>query len=384
MLICDLIDAIKPGSIQYNLLKTSGTPEVSCVDEPRSFSTPCLSGKDGQRALRDLHGQKDRRPHLRSAGRHRRNETENAPDWVRLSHGKRSARTEELTGTRFLSHLSRWHIPLTRIVTRSTLVHLRGFYTFLIFIRARFDLTFFFSHHRTYKINQNERSSEVLQAWHTLHAHALRFCDSKFSVYCSSYFYLSMYPREKGLLFCHGEKMSSTFIPIQSSISSIQILGDRLSTRYIVDHTPGVSYCWHSRWPIVEMLGIDRSSRAKVISRYGSMSAATNVSRIVRIVIVLVGVVQQFSWMMLNNVLLMLSRSIFLVDSLSVACVRVNNHLFDHLRWLVVGVENMRFLRMERVPPRGTRADVPVGVLVVQSPCFVRMVSRSSIVRQAG
>ncbi|CAF1304416.1 unnamed protein product [Adineta ricciae] len=28
MLICDLIDAIKPGSIQYNLLKTSGTPEA--------------------------------------------------------------------------------------------------------------------------------------------------------------------------------------------------------------------------------------------------------------------------------------------------------------------------------------------------------------------
>lgn len=27
-LICDLIDAIKPGSIQYGLLKTSGTPEV--------------------------------------------------------------------------------------------------------------------------------------------------------------------------------------------------------------------------------------------------------------------------------------------------------------------------------------------------------------------
>jgi hypothetical protein len=29
MLICDLIDAIKPGSIQYNLLKSSGTAEVS-------------------------------------------------------------------------------------------------------------------------------------------------------------------------------------------------------------------------------------------------------------------------------------------------------------------------------------------------------------------
>jgi hypothetical protein len=28
MLICDLIDAIKPGSIQYNLLKTSGTADV--------------------------------------------------------------------------------------------------------------------------------------------------------------------------------------------------------------------------------------------------------------------------------------------------------------------------------------------------------------------
>jgi plastin-3 len=28
MLICDLIDAIKPGSIQYNLLKTSGSPDV--------------------------------------------------------------------------------------------------------------------------------------------------------------------------------------------------------------------------------------------------------------------------------------------------------------------------------------------------------------------
>lgn len=28
MLICDLIDAIKPGSIQYNLLKTTGTAEV--------------------------------------------------------------------------------------------------------------------------------------------------------------------------------------------------------------------------------------------------------------------------------------------------------------------------------------------------------------------
>ncbi|CAF3345767.1 unnamed protein product [Rotaria socialis] len=28
MLICDLIDAIKPGSIQYNLLKTAGTPEA--------------------------------------------------------------------------------------------------------------------------------------------------------------------------------------------------------------------------------------------------------------------------------------------------------------------------------------------------------------------
>lgn len=31
MLICDLIDSIKPGSIQYNLLKTSGTPEVSSI-----------------------------------------------------------------------------------------------------------------------------------------------------------------------------------------------------------------------------------------------------------------------------------------------------------------------------------------------------------------
>ncbi len=29
MLICDLIDAIKPGSIQYNLLKSSGTAEVN-------------------------------------------------------------------------------------------------------------------------------------------------------------------------------------------------------------------------------------------------------------------------------------------------------------------------------------------------------------------
>ena len=28
MLICDLIDAIKPGSIQYNLLKSAGTAEV--------------------------------------------------------------------------------------------------------------------------------------------------------------------------------------------------------------------------------------------------------------------------------------------------------------------------------------------------------------------
>jgi len=28
MLICDLIDAIKPGSIQYNLLKTATTPEA--------------------------------------------------------------------------------------------------------------------------------------------------------------------------------------------------------------------------------------------------------------------------------------------------------------------------------------------------------------------
>lgn len=28
VLICDLIDAIKPGSIQYGLLKTAGTPEV--------------------------------------------------------------------------------------------------------------------------------------------------------------------------------------------------------------------------------------------------------------------------------------------------------------------------------------------------------------------
>lgn len=29
MLICDLIDAIKPGSIQYNLLKSTGTAEVN-------------------------------------------------------------------------------------------------------------------------------------------------------------------------------------------------------------------------------------------------------------------------------------------------------------------------------------------------------------------
>jgi hypothetical protein len=28
MLICDLIDAIKPGFINYDLLKTTGTPEV--------------------------------------------------------------------------------------------------------------------------------------------------------------------------------------------------------------------------------------------------------------------------------------------------------------------------------------------------------------------
>lgn len=36
MVICDLIDAIKPGSIQYNLLKTTGTPEV-CIYKKRSF-----------------------------------------------------------------------------------------------------------------------------------------------------------------------------------------------------------------------------------------------------------------------------------------------------------------------------------------------------------
>lgn len=31
MLICDLIDAIKPGSIQYSLLKTTGTAEVKSI-----------------------------------------------------------------------------------------------------------------------------------------------------------------------------------------------------------------------------------------------------------------------------------------------------------------------------------------------------------------
>lgn len=39
MLICDLIDAIKPGSIQYNLLKTSGTPEVSDHQKQELFRT---------------------------------------------------------------------------------------------------------------------------------------------------------------------------------------------------------------------------------------------------------------------------------------------------------------------------------------------------------
>ena len=37
MLICDLIDAIKPGSIQYNLLKSSGTAEVNLILIKKSF-----------------------------------------------------------------------------------------------------------------------------------------------------------------------------------------------------------------------------------------------------------------------------------------------------------------------------------------------------------
>ena len=185
-------------------------------------------------------------------------------------------------------------------------------------------------------------------------------------------------PRERFLRFFHVK--SSTFIPIQSSISSVQILGIWLSTRYIVHDTPGVSYCWHSRWPIIERFGLDRSSRAEIVSRYGSMSSAANVPRIV---IVLVGIIEQISRMLLNDVLLMLSGSLLLVDRFSFTCVRVNNHLFDNLRWLIVGIENVRFLRMKRMPSRGTRADVTVGVFVVQSLCAVRMVSRPAIIGQA-
>ncbi|CAF4587142.1 unnamed protein product, partial [Rotaria magnacalcarata] len=46
MLICDLIDAIKPGSIQYNLLKTSGTPEAKMDNALYAIS---MSRKSGAR-----------------------------------------------------------------------------------------------------------------------------------------------------------------------------------------------------------------------------------------------------------------------------------------------------------------------------------------------
>ena len=99
MLICDLIDAIKPGSIQYNLLKTSATPEVSFLLYLSNLTLSLAiraSGEDGQCSVCDLHGQKDRCTYLCFAGRHRGNKTEDAPDRLRLSDGKRHAWIEKL------------------------------------------------------------------------------------------------------------------------------------------------------------------------------------------------------------------------------------------------------------------------------------------------
>lgn len=100
MLICDLIDAIKPGSIQYNLLKTSATPEVSfLLHLPNLIPSLVIrhAGKDGQCSVCDLHGQKDRCTYLCFAGGHCGNKTEDAPDRLRLSDGKRHAWIEKLT-----------------------------------------------------------------------------------------------------------------------------------------------------------------------------------------------------------------------------------------------------------------------------------------------
>lgn len=89
MLICDLIDAIKPGSVQYNLLKTSGTPEVGGSPAFGGGECPCvILGEDGQRTVRYLHGTQDRRAHLCAARGHCRNEAEDAANSVRLPDGQ--------------------------------------------------------------------------------------------------------------------------------------------------------------------------------------------------------------------------------------------------------------------------------------------------------
>lgn len=108
-IVIDLVDAIKPGCINYELLKTTSTAEVRfhfChhflkffvvelifflriifLKLIANFVVPSLSGSFGQRQICHLDGPKDWCSCICSSGRYNRGETKNGDDSIRMFDG---------------------------------------------------------------------------------------------------------------------------------------------------------------------------------------------------------------------------------------------------------------------------------------------------------
>lgn len=96
--VIDLVDSIKPGSVNYDVVKSSGTEEVTtqfAFTKKKKLGNmlkaisicSCFVGQHRQCQVRHFDGPQNRCTCVRPARRHHRSQTENGDDRLRLSHG---------------------------------------------------------------------------------------------------------------------------------------------------------------------------------------------------------------------------------------------------------------------------------------------------------
>lgn len=156
------------------------------------------------------------------------------------------------------------------------------------------------------------------------------------------------------------------------NVYSIGIVTYCFSSRNIINYTTAVLQHWQFRCYAIDGFRVGSMPKFEIffrwivvrsrVSRYSSMSCASSI----RIIIVLiVGIVDKISRMLLNNILVMSSGPILFIDCFSITGPRVDDYLFCYSGRFIIGVDHLRFPIIVQVSSRRSTDQLSIAVFVV-------------------